>query len=519
MQCHLDPRTHSHRGYEKSSSHRAHQLWLGWPLQNLALTGAMRWLGNESLNFFVNLQEHLRDMAMEELLKLVKTLADAAVTQASFWDKLTEASRLTFQAKDVGWEDSIHLAGLYTRIGAWHRPIFQAAVGKIASETAVHWMEPTQLAELLDIFSRAGSASRDISGPATRLFNELEERVLEDGHSFAIEDCISMVESMARFSTRDNEVVLRYFGRERLHPGIMELSGLQIASICHAYGSLGWRHDTVFKQVISAILEEQEKLQRARVLGLTSSSSQEQLVFGSSEIAMVSNALVRLRMYRGNNDWFRWGENYEELLDVLERRLETSGELQKMAARPLAAASYALGRARRGSEALCSAMMARMTQILESGQADPDGQFGPQRFPEAPQESLESFMHGLAMMGPSKRKEFLDTQWLREWMCLNYYTLSLGDLIRINRHLVQLRCFDQPYLETFVPLFCEPENMSQLKKSDIQELTHTYNGAKLGEEELGRHFFWALGRQFQKQHVEGLIPGQGKRRPNVQRFG
>eukprot|EP00931_Biecheleriopsis_adriatica_P077761 TRINITY_DN51264_c0_g1_i1.p1 TRINITY_DN51264_c0_g1~~TRINITY_DN51264_c0_g1_i1.p1 ORF type:complete len:604 (-),score=159.70 TRINITY_DN51264_c0_g1_i1:31-1842(-) len=469
---------------------------------------------------------HLREMSMEDLLKFVKIFAEeAAVTQASFWERLTQATKATFQAADVSLKDSMELAGLFTLIGAWQKEVFQATLGKVAREVAVHWMEPAQLTELLAIFSRAGAASREISGLTTRLFNELEERVVEDfgapqkrgpedGSEFKTEEIISVVESMARFSTRENEVILRLFGRERLHPSLLELPGQQIAAVCHAYAALGWRHDTVFKQVMTAILEEQEKLQRARLLG-QARSSQEQVTFRASEVALVADALVRLRMYRGNNDWYRWGENYEELLDVLVRRLE-SGELASMPARSLAAAAYALGRARRGSEELCAALLARMMKLLECGQADPDGELNACRFREAPQEHLERFMHGLAMMGPSKRKEFLDTQWLREWMCLHYYTLSLADLIRVNRHLVALRCFDQPYLETFVPLLSEPETMSQLRKSDVQELTHTYNGAKLGEEELGKHFWWALGRQFQKQHVEGLA---SRRRPSVQRFG
>lgn len=462
---------------------------------------------------------HLRSMDMEELLRLVEVLAEeAGVTQASFWEKVAAATRSTFQSAEVSVDDAIKLTGFYANIGAWHKEVFQAALGKVAKDVMVHWMEPSQLAELLAIFGRAGAASREISGLATRLFNELEERVLEDGHKFEVEDCLSIVDSMARLATKENEVILRHFGRHRLHPELLEFSGQQIAGLCHSYGALGWKHDTVFKTVMQAVLEEQEKLQKARVLGLLSSVAMEDIKFRAPEIALVSEALVCLRMYRGNNEWFRWGENYEQLLDVLERRLESGGELDTMPARSLAAAAYALGRDRRGSEDLCTALLNRMTKLLELGESVPEGQPST-RFREAPQEHLERFMHGIAMMGPSKRKEFLDTQWLREWMCSNYYTLSLGHLIRVNRYLVQVRSFDQPYLETFVPLYIEPDTMSQLKKSDIMELTHTYNGAKMGDEDLGRHFFWALGRQFQKQNIAGLALASRKRRPNVQRLG
>eukprot|EP00933_Yihiella_yeosuensis_P007590 TRINITY_DN11269_c0_g1_i1.p1 TRINITY_DN11269_c0_g1~~TRINITY_DN11269_c0_g1_i1.p1 ORF type:complete len:611 (+),score=104.13 TRINITY_DN11269_c0_g1_i1:52-1884(+) len=462
---------------------------------------------------------HLRDLEMKELLELTRLLIQQVeLTQASFWENLTEGSKKTFQADSVTLNEIIELAGLYTQVGAWEREVFRAALVKVAREVAVHWMEPNDLANLLEIFSRAGSASREISGLATRLFNELEERVLEDGHKFAVNDCISIIGSMARFSTRDNELVLRHFGREKLHPNILELPGPQIAQICNSYGALGWKHDTVFKQIMTAMLDEQDKLQRARILGTAASGAQDPIKYTASEIALVAMSLVNLRMYRGNNDWYRWGDNYEELLDVLVRRISSKTELEKMGAKPLAAAAFVLGRARRGTEDLCNALLARMIQLLEAGQANTAVEDASKKYREAPQEHLELFMHGIAMMGPSKRKEFLDTQWLREWMCMNYYTLSLQDLIRINRHLVQIRSFDQPYLETFVPLYCEPENMDQLKKSEIMDLTHTYNGAKLTDEDVGRHFFWALGRQFQKQHVEGLS-SRSKKRPPVQRYG
>ena len=233
-------------------------------------------------------------------------------------------------------------------------------------------------------------------------------------------------------------------------------------------------------------------------------------------MALILDAMLVLRLYRGNNPWFRWGQNFQELTDIFMRRLETSNDLESMAARPLAAGAYALGRAKKGSELLCQKMMARMMVILEKDDADPNETFHKQAFPDAPQDHLERFVFGIAMMGPSKRKEFLDTEWLREWMCNNYFKLSLQNIVRINRYLVQIRSFDKAYLEVFVEFFCE--NMDQLTKSDVQDLTHTYNHARLGEEAIGRHFFWALGRQFQRAHVKRVVAKQGRRRP-LERLG
>merc|ERR1711870_5279 len=79
---------------------------------------------------------------------------------------------------------------------------------------------------------------------------------------------------------------------------------------------------------------------------------------------------------------------------------------------------------------------------------------------QPPQDSLERFLHGLAMMGPTRQKE-LDTQWLMQWLCKNVYTFELSEFILVNRHLVAIRCFDREYLQMLVPFFCD-ENNSKL---------------------------------------------------------
>lgn len=470
---------------------------------------------------------------MKELLDFVEILAaQAQVTQSSFWEKVTQATRATYtQTGAEGLEANIQLARLYTMIGAWYREVFQAVFEnndatdksspqRVLRYTDLHGMPPEQLVDVLSIFGRAGSASFQLSGLATRAFNEARLRIQEEDpdewHDFSDDQILSVIDSMARFSTQNNETVLRKFGRERLHPKVLQLSPTNTAKLCSAYSHLGFQHHTVFKEVLLAIFEEQNEVQRNRVLGITAPGTQEQLRFGSTEMALILDAMLVLRLYRGNNPWFRWGENFQELTDIFMRRLETSNDLESMAARPLAAAAYALGRAKKGSELLCQKMMARMMVILEKDDADPNETFHKQVFPDAPQDHLERFVFGIAMMGPSKRKEFLDTEWLREWMCNNYFKLSLQNIVRINRYLVQIRSFDKAYLEVFVEFFCE--NMDQLTKSDVQDLTHTYNHARLGEEAIGRHFFWALGRQFQRAHVKRVVAKQGRRRP-LERLG
>lgn len=478
---------------------------------------------------------YLRKMTMPDLLRFVKILAsDAQVTQSSFWEKVTEATRSTYSHTGLdGLEDNLELARLYTKIGAWHRDVFEAVFEnnelpgegrqqKVRRLTNLHGMPFKQLVDVLSIFARAGSASLQISGWATRAFNAARERIQEEDpevewQDFSTEQMLSIIDSMARFSTQNNETILRKFGRERLHPKLLQLEPKDVAKLCSAYSHLGFQHHTVFKEVLLAISDEQQQIQRQRILGLTAAGAEEKFRFGSTEMALILDAMLVLKLYRGNNPWFAWGQRFQDLTEIFMRRLETSKDLEHMAARPLAAGAYALGRAKKGSEGLCQSMMARMMTLLEKDDSDPDKSFHRQDFPDAPQDHLERFVFGIAMMGPSKRKEFLDTEWLREWMCNSYYKLSLQNIVRINRYLVQIRSFDKAYLEVFVEFFCA--NMEQLTKSDVQDLTHTYNHARLGEEAIGRHFFWALGRQFQQQHVKRVAAKTGRRRPALERYG
>lgn len=456
----------------------------------------------------------LASMGLGDLKKLVRVMAeDVGLTQASFWEALTSRSVTVLQTAEL--EDLVDLAEHYARIQAYTRDcmqVFIATFSKVRISMAIHWMEPGSLVRLLAVFGRAGAGSQGLSRFAAQLFNEMEERILDGAEDFQVEDCLALVGSMARF--RATKVpVLQQLGREVLHSQLMGLPGGQISQLCHAYGELGWRHDTVFRDVAKEILQEHEDRQRARIFGQQAVAEPK---YGASDIALVALAMLRLKMYRGNTSWFRWTENYEELLDVLTRRMET--ELPSMRAKPLAAASFVLGRARRGTEELYKAMYERMVEILDGKDAMKSSSKQDHGFQDPPQDELERFLHGLAMMGPTRKKD-LDTQWLMQWLTKNVYTFVLSDFILVNRHLVAIKCVDREYLLMLVPFFCDEERARQLGKSDVMELTNTYNGARIREGDipdgLGRHFFWTLGRQFQKVHVEST----GRQRPRLRRVG
>merc|ERR1712166_1682809 len=145
-------------------------------------------------------------------------------------------------------------------------------------------------------------------------------------------------------------------GRAVLHPTFASMPAGQMAAICTAYAELGYRHDTVFKTVLQAIVKEHEGTQRARALGSTTSSQvmtyneAGELVpvkFSGPDIALVANATLTLKMHRGSTSWFQWGDYYEELLDVLERR--ATDNVSEMSAKPLGCAAFVLGRAGRGT--------------------------------------------------------------------------------------------------------------------------------------------------------------------------
>lgn len=444
----------------------------------------------------------LSTMEAAALQRLVRILAeDARVTRVSFWEDLTEVALPVLASSSL--QEAVSIAELYAKIQAWQRPVFNAAVQKVRSEMAMHWMGPADMVRLLNIFAKAGTGSRDISVLSTQLFNEMEDRVLEDATDFDAEDCVGLISSMAHF--RASKIgVLQLLGREKLHVAIADgqLHGPKAAQVCRAYGMLNFRHDTVFRGVVEEMLREFLQLQRAKVL----SEPLPEVQYSASDVALVAHALLTLKMYRGSTSWFKWGYAYQQMLDMLTKRLESS-ELAVMGAEPLASAAFVLGRARRGYSELVVSLYARMMQILELPGSE-----------ELPQEHLERFLHGLSMMAPDRKKD-LDTEWLMQWLCNNVYTFVLSDFIMVNRHLVALGKYDREYLQMLVPFYCDPERIKSLTKRDVMELTHTYNGARIREDDmpegLGKHFFWALGRRYQALVVEG----RGPRRAPLRRIG
>lgn len=85
------------------------------------------------------------------------------------------------------------------------------------------------------------------------------------------------------------------------------------------YSILSWQHHTVLKEVVLAIMSEQQKLQQDKAIGMALPGADTQLRFGSSEawgedfkrffswfswqIALILDAMLVLRLYRGNNPW------------------------------------------------------------------------------------------------------------------------------------------------------------------------------------------------------------------------
>lgn len=440
-------------------------------------------------------------MRIQDFKGLVRILVDnVQVTKASFWDELTNQALSVLPTASLA--DLMDLASSYARIRAWSRPVFQATIDTVRREVAVHTMDPKDLVRLLDIFSRAGRASH-LSRISAQLFNEMQDRILEDVHEFTIDESIAIVESMARFRAVKLPV-LQLLGREHIHPGVPELPAAAATDLCAAYGALGWRHDTTFKEVATRVLSEQEKLQRARLLGATEVASP---AYTAAALSALCYAMLQLKMNFGNTSWFRWADNYEELVAILERRVED--ELEDMQARPLANAAYVLGRARLGSEALCRQMYQRFMRLLEISLDDNVAD-------EPPQYDLARFLHGLQMMGPSRKKD-LDASWLMLWLCQHVDRFVLSDFVRVNRHLVAMGCCDNEYLRMLAKdLFSMEENVRMLTKSDIMELSHTFNSAGLRDEDLGRHLFWALGRRFQKLQAESA---GSRSRPAYKRIG
>lgn len=423
-------------------------------------------------------------MGLEELKAFIRVMAlEVELTIASFWDFLTESIAPTLDT--AGIADLMDIAGYYASIRAYNTPVFESLILRVRRERAVDDMPPADLARLLDIFSRAGRVQH-LSRVSGQLFNQAQERILEDASAFGVEESFSIVESMARFQF-PQVPLLQCLGREVLHPGITSLPGHRVTALCQAYGELGYRHDTVFKSTVSEVLEEHAERQRGQLLGQPLESA---VRYSTPDIAILAMALLQLKMYRGNTSWFKWGDKYGELLDILTKRVED--DLLTLEAKPLSAASFVLGRARRGSKELVAAMYARFMALLELGASSPGGGEDP------PQYELARFLHGLAMMGPTKKKE-LDTQELLQWLCFNVDTLVLSDFVRINRHLVAMHCCDKDYLLMLAKdFFSSDDIINMLTKTDIMDLTETYNLVKLTDQDMGRHFFWSMGRRYQK---------------------
>lgn len=425
---------------------------------------------------------------------LVRTLAGAELTLASFWDKLTDM--VAPLLKSASLDDLLELTTLYAKLRCWHVAVFSQTLHVVRKEAAVHTMEHGPLTHMLATFSEAGRANEELNNSTAALYNEIQDRLLEDAHEMEVDDLLRLLESMARF--RAKAATLQHLGRI-MHPHLVDAPGDRVRRVCQAYGELGWRHDTIFKNVTAEILNERAEAQRARALGREIHG----VKYSTADIAFIAQALLTLKMHRGNTSWCRWEQNYQELVDILVKGVEDG--VNDLSAQALASAALVLGRARRGDMELCTSMFDRMIEILK-------GETNVVLGVDPPQYELARFLYGLSLMPPQEKK--LDAHWLMGWLCNQVHTLVLSDLVLINRQLVRLQAYDTEYLKIMAEEFLV-ERVPQLSKTDIMEVSQTYNQAGLKDEDLGRHFFWALGKRFQSLQARDRM----RRRVSYKRVG
>eukprot|EP00927_Polykrikos_kofoidii_P067233 TRINITY_DN62747_c0_g1_i1.p1 TRINITY_DN62747_c0_g1~~TRINITY_DN62747_c0_g1_i1.p1 ORF type:complete len:617 (+),score=100.38 TRINITY_DN62747_c0_g1_i1:40-1851(+) len=484
-----------------------------------AATDAFRKLGRYKGNevawdtWSENLFSSFAELDIQDFKNVSKILAvDVGLTKASVWERL--AVKAGDAISGASLKDLVPVCKSHVRIRAYTKDVFMATLNRVGRESAIFANEPAELTELLEIFSVAGQTA-ELSRRSRQLFaSVVVDRVVEDfeeENTFDVKQCHTIVQAIARLRASELRSSVQEIGRQRIHPALETMSAPDVIALCRAYGDLGHRHDTVFKKITTEILSECEQSQRDLAIG----APPREILYGAGEIATVMLALLRNKMHRGNTEWCRWEDNYQELLDVLVRKMED--EVGGMSARTLAAAAFVLGRARMGNKELVAAMYSRMMTILEGAEdvspvaasafVGEDTERQTLVPDDPPQYELEQFLHGIAMMGPQKRKE-LDTFWLQQWLCTNVHTLLLSDFVSINWHLVFMGCAEPEYLTMLVEQFYVAVNeisgespIDRLTMTDIIALTHTYNKARLGEEQLGRHFFWALGCRYQDLHV------------------
>jgi hypothetical protein len=74
--------------------------------------------------------------------------------------------------------------------------------------------------------------------------------------------------------------------------------------------------------------------------------------------------------------------------------------------------------------------------------------------------------------------------------------LTLAELSAINMHLAELGWSEHEYYMAFVPYLTD--RVPDLSQEDITWIQNTYNKVRLFDRDMGRHFFWSLGKRFQE---------------------
>lgn len=353
------------------------------------------------------------------------------------------------------------------------------------------------------------------------------------------------------------------------------LTTKEVCTICRAYAKLGWRHDTLFKQTVKDIILDHEYREVRRYVAAEGGHQQQneeteehgdgsdvrrpRREYSAGDVAMIAEACFSLKRHNsGSPSWWDSEADFAELVFVLRQRLPD--EVGSMTSEELTVASWLLGKAKVDDPDLVNLLWDRVVgeMVLKPGEVagelrmmsakleerSSSGTKGAVMVPPAGRvpsrsgrrtirsdrtafrvqpEQIPRFLEGLVTQSPKrKRKDFLVERisHFTPWLCANVYTLRLPDLILINRYLADLGYSETSYYEVFVPFLSE--RVDTMTKQDVQSVVDTYNKLRFTDDmmEGGRHFFWSLGKRWQRLQAEDA-PGTTHRggKGDLQRFG
>lgn len=417
--------------------------------------------------------------ATSSFIAISKVLASSNVSIGSFWDSFGDRMASRLISEKVQLHDLMTVIECCNAIDYTNSVITNKFVNYLMDNENLWIFDFSDLIKILEIISFNKLLIKN-----NKLLNEIENRLIieiDDSMNFELINKL-----LISFSIINKYYFIKKELIKKLIKKINEISLKQKCEISLLIGNLDFRNSTFFKLLFFQLFS-QPRLPPG---------------VGTVHLAMVCLAMKRLKFESEVTEWWDKKSDFNRLMKIIEKRINSKSiidEFKFIDSKGILVLSELLNKSI--SNKLAKFFLMRLKELLKT---DP--------LSKSHRDTAQILSH------LARHDLHEEAKWFAEWICGNVYILSMREIVMMNSAFIKFNFKDKNYFKIWIPYFLERLN-EEMTKEDISAITHTFNKCGFTDNEIGRNFFYHLGKRFQELSVSSADTRSAERVTSIGRLG